>query len=159
MRKLERAEILECFELVRDNLSGIYSRTIGWSDEEKLEEMLHPDMYYFKTNDGFCSVMITEDEEDEGMVDCLYLYEMHLKPDARGKGLGKMMIERVHQFAREHGLHLVKLTVFKENPAFEFYKRMGYSLDSTDLSFYGEESTYWIMSIFLDHCDFKQHLD
>lgn len=76
---------------------------------------------------GFCSFMLTH--EDAHSV--IYIYEIHLSPQARGQGLGKILMEVVEGVGRQVGVEKAMLTVFVENQAARrFYEeKLGYGLD------------------------------
>jgi ribosomal protein S18 acetylase RimI-like enzyme len=56
-----------------------------------------------------------------------YLTEFYLHPEARGRGLGKWLLARVEERAREAGVQAVHLMVRPENePALTLYRRAGF---------------------------------
>jgi len=56
----------------------------------------------------------------------LYLEDLFVKPHARGKGIGRALLERVAQIAVERGCWRIDWVVLDWNqPAIEFYKRLG----------------------------------
>ncbi len=56
----------------------------------------------------------------------LYLEDLFVRPGARGRGLGKALLERVAQIAVERGCDRLDWVVVEWNtPAVEFYTRMG----------------------------------
>lgn len=75
---------------------------------------------------GFLSFMVTYEDGKE----VVYCYEIHLSENARGKGLGKLLMGKMEDIGRRVGLEKAMLTVFKSNEmAREFYQRNGYVLD------------------------------
>lgn len=66
----------------------------------------------------------------------LYIRELHMLERARGQGAGSWVLEQMALKARANGL--LRLTVFKTNPARRLYQRMG-------LSIVGEEDCFWRM--------------
>ena len=66
----------------------------------------------------------------------LYIRELHLLEDCRRQGAGSWVLEQMALKACGQGL--LRLTVFKTNPARRLYQRMG-------LSIVGEEDCFWRM--------------
>ena len=60
----------------------------------------------------------------------LYLDDLYVKEAWRGKGIGKALLNRVLDFARQNGCKRVRWQVLNWNtPAIEFYRKMGVTLD------------------------------
>jgi ribosomal protein S18 acetylase RimI-like enzyme len=56
-----------------------------------------------------------------------YLTEFYLRPEVRGRGLGKWLLARVEERAREAGAQALHLMVRPENrPALTLYQRAGF---------------------------------
>ncbi|WP_224369695.1 GNAT family N-acetyltransferase [Hyalangium versicolor] len=56
-----------------------------------------------------------------------YLTEFYLRPEARGRGLGKWLLARVEALARETGVEALHLMVRPENePAVALYRSAGF---------------------------------
>ncbi|TFY87186.1 N-acetyltransferase [Pseudomonas kairouanensis] len=66
----------------------------------------------------------------------LYIRELHLLENCRKQGAGSWVLEQMALKARAQGL--LRLTVFKTNPARRLYQRRG-------LSIVGEEDCFWRM--------------
>ncbi|TFF02934.1 GNAT family N-acetyltransferase [Pseudomonas sp. BCA14] len=66
----------------------------------------------------------------------LYIRELHMLAVSRGQGAGGWVLEQMTLKAQEPGL--LRLTVFKTNPARRLYQRMG-------LSIVGDEGCFWLM--------------
>ncbi|WP_265535372.1 GNAT family N-acetyltransferase [Pseudomonas saponiphila] len=68
----------------------------------------------------------------------LYIRELHVQQAWRGRGVGAWTLARLLERARQEHLGLLRLTVFKGNPAQRLYQRMG-------LKVVGEEECFWRM--------------
>jgi len=56
----------------------------------------------------------------------IYLEDLFVKPDARGRGFGKALLMRLAQLARERGCGRVEWAVLNWNqPSIDFYKALG----------------------------------
>ncbi|AXM98832.1 GNAT family N-acetyltransferase [Pseudomonas plecoglossicida] len=64
---------------------------------------------------GFCS--LSQDRQ------ALFIRELHLLPEQRGRGIGSWVLERLAGWAAQRRLPLLRLMVFKSNPARELYLR------------------------------------
>jgi streptothricin acetyltransferase len=65
----------------------------------------------------------------------LRVWEFHVHPDFRRMGIGRALMERVIAKAREERLPALMLETQNTNvPAIRFYRRMGFRLESIDLS-------------------------
>ena len=56
------------------------------------------------------------------------LRDLHIEPQYQGKGIGSAVVRLVTDEMRLKGLKFVRLKVFKDNPAIELYKRLGFKL-------------------------------
>ncbi|KAJ5373949.1 hypothetical protein N7517_005955 [Penicillium concentricum] len=75
---------------------------------------------------GFLSFMVTYEDGKE----VVYCYEIHLSPAARGRGVGRLLMDQMEGIGRAVGLEKSMLTVFKSNEiARRFYERLGYEVD------------------------------
>ncbi|MDY7532580.1 GNAT family N-acetyltransferase [Pseudomonas sp. Bout1] len=70
----------------------------------------------------------------------LYIRELHILEGFRHQGAGSWILEQMALKARTEGLGLLRLTVFKTNPARRLYQRKG-------LSIVGEEDCFWRMEL------------
>ncbi|KRP45708.1 Acetyltransferase (GNAT) family protein [Pseudomonas libanensis] len=68
----------------------------------------------------------------------LYIRELHMLECCRKQGAGSWVLEQMALKTHTEGLGLLRLTVFKTNPARRLYQRLG-------LSIVGEEDCFWRM--------------
>lgn len=66
----------------------------------------------------------------------LYIRELHLRESCRRQGAGSWVLQQMAIKAQPLGL--LRLTVFKSNPARALYQRLGFSI-------VGEEDCFWRM--------------
>lgn len=133
-KTITNSELDACFSLVRATSQRDYEGSSrGWDPSAKREEMRHPDLRYILVKDaqavlqGFTSLMPTI-EEGQPVV---YCYEIHLKPELRGTGLARLLVDMLETVAYNIDVvNKVMLTVFTCNKrAVEFYKKCGFVRD------------------------------
>lgn len=59
---------------------------------------------------------------------CTRLHKLYLLPETQGKGLGKMMLEKIVALAKENYSDIISLNVNKFNKAYTFYKKMNFEV-------------------------------
>lgn len=57
----------------------------------------------------------------------LHLEDLYIQPFYRYKGVGRLLVQKVMEFARDEGAARVDLECLNWNPASEFYKKLGAS--------------------------------
>lgn len=67
---------------------------------------------------GFCS--LSQDRQ------ALFIRELHLLPEHRGRGVGGWVLETLAGWAAQRRLPLLRLMVFRSNPARQLYQRHGF---------------------------------
>ena len=56
------------------------------------------------------------------------LHKLYMLPSAQGKGIGKLLIQEVAKYAKQHGLKYVHLNVNRNNKAIGFYQKQGFTI-------------------------------
>lgn len=59
---------------------------------------------------------------------CTRLHKIYLLPETQGKGLGKLLLDKVTTLAKENHSDTISLNVNRFNKAFAFYKKMGFEV-------------------------------
>ncbi|OAV88471.1 hypothetical protein, variant 1 [Puccinia triticina 1-1 BBBD Race 1] len=116
----------ECFEIFESNMKQIYLKSShGYKPKAKKRELFHPDSRFLlaSTPDegksllpvhGFLMWRFDFEEcfsPEEGMVEVAYCYEIQLKPETRGKGLGKLLMEILERIGSSWAMKKLMLTV------------------------------------------------
>ncbi|KAI1383996.1 acyl-CoA N-acyltransferase [Hypoxylon trugodes] len=131
---LSTEDLDSCYNLVEETSRADYeASSSGWRPIKKLAEMQSPELRYILVKDatgimrGFTSLMPTY-EEGEPVV---YCYEIHLKPELQGTGLGKTLMGFLESVAANTPpIEKVMLTCFLRNQrALAFYKKAGFEKD------------------------------
>jgi GNAT superfamily N-acetyltransferase len=76
---------------------------------------------------GFCS--LSQDRQ------ALFIRELHLLPEHRGRGVGGWVLETLAAWAIQRRLPCVRLMVFRTNPARQLYQRHGFVAQGEDECF------------------------
>jgi aminoglycoside 6'-N-acetyltransferase I len=58
--------------------------------------------------------------------DLLYVDELFVAPESRGKGYGKQLLDHAEEYARNEGYEVITLMTNKHMPAFQFYNHIDY---------------------------------
>ncbi|KAF4344645.1 hypothetical protein FBEOM_1386 [Fusarium beomiforme] len=123
-----------CYNLVEETSGEDYrSSSLGWHSATKKKEMRSPDLRYILVKDaddnmkGFASFMPTFENHEP----VVYCYEIHLKPELQGTGLGKKLMGYFTDVAENiPSVEKAMLTCFVNNkPALKFYEKLGFSKD------------------------------
>ncbi|KAK8103465.1 uncharacterized protein PG998_010498 [Apiospora kogelbergensis] len=131
--RLGEADLAACYALVEETSRADYEGSAaGWKPAQKRAEMRSPELRYLLVRRGdeirgFTSLMPTY-EEGQAVV---YCYEIHLKPELQGTGLGRQLLEYHEQVARHTPtVDKVMLTCFLSNEgALAFYRKLGFEKD------------------------------
>jgi len=78
---------------------------------------------------GFISMEV-ENKNDELItkkVDCIYVSDLVVLPEHRGKNIGKMLLDKANEYAGSNNIKYVKLIVFSESKQTKaIYKHLGF---------------------------------
>ncbi len=110
-------------------------------NEQELESMLNdPAKPIFVYDDGdvlgyaFCQVTEIKDHLLLEDIKTLYIDDICVDENARGKHIGKTLYEYVRDYAKSIGCNNITLNVWEGNdPALQFYKNMGMKVQKTTM--------------------------
>jgi ribosomal protein S18 acetylase RimI-like enzyme len=110
-------------------------------NEQELEAMLSDDSKPIFVNDdgevrGYAFCQITEVRDNQLLEDdkVLYIDDICVDENARGKHVGKALYEYVRDYARSIGCHHITLNVWEGNDAaLSFYRNMGMQVQKTTM--------------------------
>ncbi|MGH8383365.1 GNAT family N-acetyltransferase [Pseudomonas sp.] len=114
----------------RAMLRYYYEFDLRWIEEAFDQAWGWREQWLIVENDkvlGFCS--LSQDRQ------ALYIRELHLIERARDRGIGSQVLEQLAGWAAERRLPLLRLTVFKSNPAQALYRRRGFQTVGEDECF------------------------
>jgi ribosomal protein S18 acetylase RimI-like enzyme len=72
--------------------------------------------------------------------DAYYVQSLAAADKARGRGIGRLLLNRIFDRAKRRGLRLCQLDVASDNPAVNFYRQMGMTIVSESRVPYLEET-------------------
>lgn len=111
-----------CYRLTKNNMLHYFKKYWGgWKPTAFREGYNLKNTKIILNNDrrgGYYTVIIKNDH--------LYIDNIQLSSQLRGKGMGTLIISRIEKQARRTNQKKIKLSVFKDNPAIKLYKRLGY---------------------------------
>lgn len=115
-----------------------YMLDLMYSEEKIRQAILDSKHDFFVLNDGnhdqaFCGI-----EYGFPTNNSLRLHKLYVLPQTQKSGFGKELIRFLESLAREKQLHQLHLNVNKNNPALEFYRRMGFEIETEEQISIGE---------------------
>uniref|UniRef100_A0A1I8GAZ1 N-alpha-acetyltransferase 40 n=3 Tax=Macrostomum lignano TaxID=282301 RepID=A0A1I8GAZ1_9PLAT len=130
-------------QLISDNMSALYAESSwGWKEREKKREIFD-DRHYFllarrdsdKKLVGLANIRFDLDFN----APVLYCYELQVRSDCQGQGLGKFLLLSMQIMATRARMAKLMVTVFKANErTLKFFYDMRFKRDETDLGEQGE---------------------
>jgi len=110
-------------------------------DEQELESILKDDnkpVFVYDDGEvrGYAFCQLTEVRDNLLLQDCksLYIDDICVDEQARGRHVGKALYEYVCEFARQAGCHNITLNVWERNEAaLSFYRNMGMLIQKTTM--------------------------
>ncbi|KAI1173587.1 acyl-CoA N-acyltransferase [Nemania sp. FL0916] len=139
IESLEPHNLASCYRLIEETSGADYeASTAGWKPAHKMTEMKTPQLRYILVKDpegcvrGFTSFLPTYEEDEHGEDEpVVYCYEIHLKPDLQGTGLGKLLMTLLENVvSHAPSIEKLMLTCFLRNEkALAFYKAFGFVKD------------------------------
>ena len=61
-----------------------------------------------------------------GPEDKIIIQYLLVDPEWQGKGVGRLLMEKAEEIAKEKGIKRIELMVLEGNPAIGFYEKLGY---------------------------------
>jgi GNAT superfamily N-acetyltransferase len=126
MRSYRDADLERLIEIVRVHLEDYVTRHIGpWAHSESMLRTEMPaardDIQVVEIGGEIVGFLWVDHRDD-----CLFVDEIHVVESARGRGLGRRLIEAAETQARHRGHREIRLAVFRDSPQVTFYARLGF---------------------------------
>jgi len=123
-------------------------------------KLVHPELYGVEMDEKYWDMQrlflkATEGKEIVGvltaefMAGVLYIPELIVGHNNRGKGIGKTLLQKAEDWTKSHGGHEVYLVTGAKWKAVDFYKKLGYTL-SADLPKHYSKTDFVLFRKFLD---------
>lgn len=135
-------ELLHQVDMVHHELRpDLFKPNTTKYDEQELENLLADEnkpVFVYEDGEvlGHAFCMVTEVKDDKLLQDIktLYIDDICVHENARGKHVGKSLYEFVRDYARSIGCYSITLNVWEGNvPASSFYKEMGMHVQKTTM--------------------------
>ncbi len=98
----------------------------------------NPRAYGVRNDDGEMVAFLEFDTEEWN--NRLVMTQLLVKQECRGKGVGKMLVDFVKQYAVDEDYRIITLETQNTNvPAIDFYLKMGFTFSGTNLFFYSND--------------------
>lgn len=108
-----------------------------YSEEALADQMLAEGMNFLIVEQdshpvGFAAYSLTDTENQ-----VYKIHKLYVLPDQQGKGTGRMLINYMATVAAGSGGKILELNVNRGNPAFHFYKKIGFTVhQEVDIPYY-----------------------
>ncbi|CAI6366046.1 unnamed protein product [Macrosiphum euphorbiae] len=135
------------FSMVKDNMMETYKKCPwGWNGKDKRAELFHKDSRYIlvqHSSNNSIAAFVHFRFDIENLIEVLYLYEIQIDKDVRGKGLGRYLMSLLETIAFHYKMKRIVLTVLKsEEDVVKFYFSLQYEIES----YSPEDAFYYILS-------------
>lgn len=104
-----------------------YMLDLMYSDASLLEQLKTKPLFFLAYEDDVC-LGFTSCENNYLNKNVTRLHKIYILPEAQGKGVGKLLIEKVIALAKENQSEVISLNVNKFNKAVSFYKKIGFEI-------------------------------
>ncbi len=99
-----------------------------YSDTALKDNLLHQGHRFLLLNENDTCLGFASYEHHYLNEECTRVHKIYLLPETQGKGLGKLLLERIITLAKENHSNTISLNVNRFNKACIFYKKMGFEI-------------------------------
>jgi diamine N-acetyltransferase len=109
------------------------------------QELKNPDSHFFLLREGnkpvaYYKINFPPAQTDLNDPKSLELERIYVRKEFKGRGIGRLMLEKAEEIARNHGCQYIWLGVWEKNQiAISFYERNGFVKFDNHLFHMGEE--------------------
>lgn len=111
--------------LSKDQLD--YMLKMMYSDKLLLEQINRNVLFFLAYEEDIC-LGFASSENNYQNKNVTRLHKLYVLPEAQGKQIGKLLIDKVIAIAKENKSEVVSLNVNKFNKAYTFYLKMGFEI-------------------------------
>ncbi|XP_026808726.1 N-alpha-acetyltransferase 40 isoform X1 [Rhopalosiphum maidis] len=135
------------YSMIKDNMMEAYKKCPwGWDGKKKRAELFHKDARYIlvrHSSDNSLAAFVHFRFDIENLIEVLYLYELQIEKNVRGKGLGRYLMTLLETMAFHYKMKRIVLTVLKSDVnVVKFYFSLQYEIES----YSPEDAFYYILS-------------
>lgn len=105
-----------------------YMLEMMYSTEAIIKQMTEQNHVFFLASEGDKSVGYLSVEANYKGQSKTKIHKIYILPSAQGKGIGKLLIEKATQVAKEHQNQALSLNVNRNNIAVKFYETVGFTI-------------------------------
>ncbi len=92
---------------------------------------------------GLCLLIRSWDNTDKA-----FIHSLHVKKQYRNQGIGKMLLAKAIEMAKDYGIKCIDLTVDPQNKtAIKLYKNFGFKINRLKKNEYGKGVHRYLMSL------------
>lgn len=131
-----------------DHFEALEALFLEFATFQNSAERMKNSLEQMKSEKEYIGGFVAKDENDKvvGYVTCFFAYytwvgksmymdDLYVTPEHRGKGLGAQLLRKVISLAKEQNCKRLRWQVSEWNtPAIEFYKTMGAEIDSGEMN-------------------------
>lgn len=99
-----------------------------YSDATLIDNLTNKEHHFILVNEDAACLGFASFEHHYLNEKCTRLHKIYLLPEAHGKGMGKLLLERIMALAKENHSNSLSLNVNRFNKAVIFYKKMGFEV-------------------------------
>ena len=104
-----------------------YMMDLMYSDESLLEQLKTKPLFFLAYEDDVC-LGFTSCENNYLNNNVTRIHKIYILPEAQGKGVGKLLVDKVIALAKENQSKVISLNVNKFNNAVSFYQKLGFEI-------------------------------
>ncbi|NDP28316.1 MAG: GNAT family N-acetyltransferase [Flavobacterium sp.] len=104
-----------------------YMLDLMYSEESLLQQLNTKRLFFLAYEDDVC-LGFTSCENNYLNNKVTRIHKIYILPEAQGKGVGKLLIDKVITLAKENQSEVISLNVNKFNKAVSFYKKVGFEI-------------------------------
>jgi len=104
-----------------------YMMDMMYSDDSLKQQFNKQHLFYLAYEGDIC-FGFSSCENNYGNNKVTRIHKIYILPEAQGKGVGKILIEKVKELAKENHAVTISLNVNKYNKAFSFYQKLGFEI-------------------------------
>jgi ribosomal protein S18 acetylase RimI-like enzyme len=109
-----------------------YMLNLMYSDNILLEQ-IQKQQQFFIASEGIHPLGFIAIEHDYKKKLVTRIHKIYILPEAQGKGVGKLLLDKATSLAKVNGSKVLSLNVNKFNKAVDFYKKIGFEIVANEV--------------------------